>query len=226
MSIHLKSLARKTQPETVALFPLSGAVLLPGCDLPLNVFEPRYLNMVDDALKADRLIGMVQPQKGASEKDGFGSLYKTGGLGRIMQFAETEDGRYMIVLKGLRRFTILGHKETSTPYALANVGYEDYPDDENIHDLPDTPEAFGDPNARSALTMAMKAYAKTLGVELDWDALKDIRLKQLVDQAAMISPFDPEDKQSLLEAHSHEERRRLLIGLMHLYSGKGDATVQ
>ena len=212
MGMHLKALAARTNPKTVAIFALEGTVLLPGCDLPLNIFEPRYLNMIDDALKGERLIGMVQP--GADEV-----LAKTGGLGRIIQFAEMDDGRYMIVLRGLKRFHLGAHVKTPTPYAQAEISFDGFEDDIDIHVADDTPEAFSNKKSeRRILTLAMKSYAKTLGVQLDWDSLKQIPLNRLVDQAAMISPFGSEDKQSLLEAKTHEDRRHLLIGLMHLYS--------
>ena len=216
MSTHLKALASRTNPETVALFPLSGTVLLPGSDLPLNVFEPRYLNMIDDALKGERLIGMVQELED-------GNLTKIGGLGRIIQFAEMEDGRYMVVLRGLKRFHLGADIETTTPYKQAHISYKGFEADINVHEDNDTPEALStNKGERGALTMAMKSYAKTLGVQLDWDNLKQIPLDRLVDQAAMISPFGTDDKQSLLEAKTHEDRRRLLIGLMHLYSDTPD----
>lgn len=230
MGMHLKALAARTNPKTVAIFPLAGTVLLPGCDLPLNIFEPRYLNMIDDALKADRLIGMVQPRENtAPESDVLAKvegLYKVGGLGRIIQFAEIDDGRYMVVLRGLKRFHLGARVETPTPYAQAEISFDGFAGDIDIHQGDDTPEALSTHKGeRGVLTMAMKAYAKTLGVQLDWDSLKEIPLNRLVDQAAMISPFGPEDKQSLLEAQTHEDRRRLLIGLMHLYSDtpKGDS---
>lgn len=223
MASHFKALAKRTTPKTIAIFPLAGSVLLPGCDLPLNIFEPRYLNMIDDALKNERLIGMVQPalKTGgeSSETDQYGGLCRVGGLGRIMQFAETDDGRYMVVLRGLRRFSTTSTADTKTPYAQANVEYTGFENDINVHEDSQTPEAMsGQAGERSVLTMAMKAYAKTLGVKLDWGALKKIPLPRLVDQTAMISPFPPQDKQALIETQTHEERRRLLIGLMHLYS--------
>ena len=212
MSSHYKALARRTNPEVISIFPLSGAVLLPGCDLPLNIFEPRYLNMVDDALKSDRLIGMVQ-----SDGD---KVKAVGGLGRIIQFSETEDGRYLIVLKGLKRFTLEHELPLEKPYRQARVSYVDFATDPDFHMPEMMPEAISDKGGekRAALTVAMKSFAKSLGVEVDWDALSEIPLPRLIDQAAMISPFRAEDKQSLLEATDTEERRRLLIGLMHLYS--------
>jgi len=211
----MKALAKRTNPKTIAVFPLEGNILLPGCDLPLNIFEPRYLNMVDDALKQDRLIGMIRPQSGMG-------VSGIGGLGRIVQFAEAEDGRYMIVLHGLKRFVVTDNvplSENAKPYQLAHVSYAGFEDDINIHSPAQLPEAFSaQKGARTTLITAMKSYADTLGVKLDWQALKEIPLPRLIDQAAMISPFSPEDKQSLLEVKTHEERRRLLIGLLHLYA--------
>ena len=213
MSAHYKSLARRTNPQQVAVFPLNGAVLLPACDLPLNIFEPRYLNMIDDALKADRLIGMVQKQEGR--------LAKIGGLGRITQFSESEDGRYLIVLKGLKRFSIASEADVKTPYRQAKISFEGFEADPDIHNTQQTSEALsGKMSDRTTLTVAMKALAKTLGVQIDWESLGEIPLPILVNQAAMISPFAAEDKQSLLEAVSTDDRRRLLIGLLHLYASK------
>jgi len=213
MSAHYKSLTRRTSPQQVAVFPLNGAVLLPACDLPLNIFEPRYLNMIDDALKSDRLIGMVQKQEGR--------LAKIGGLGRITQFSESEDGRYLIVLKGLKRFSITSEADVKTPYRQAKISFDGFEADADIHNTRQTSEALsGKSGDRTALTVAMKALAKTLGVQLDWESLGEIPLPILINQSAMISPFAAEDKQSLLEAVSTDDRRRLLIGLMHLYASK------
>ena len=213
MSAHYKSLTRRTSPKQVAVFPLNGAVLLPACDLPLNIFEPRYLNMIDDALKGDRLIGMVQNQEGR--------LANIGGLGRITQFSESEDGRYLIVLKGLKRFSITSEADVKTPYRQAKINFDGFEADADIHNARQTSEALsGKSGDRTTLTVAMKALAKKLGVEIDWEGLGEIPLPILINQAAMISPFAAEDKQSLLEAVSTDDRRRLLIGLMHLYASK------
>lgn len=193
--------------------------MLPGCDLPLNIFEPRYLNMVDDALKADRLIGMVQ---NIDDK-----LASTGGLGRITQFSETDDGRYLIVLRGLKRFNVIGELDNPMPYRIAKLDYSAYEKDVDAHMDAELPEALLDKGGseRAALTLAMKTFAAHLGVEVDWNGLSEIPLHRLIDQAAMISPFNPHDKQSLLEARDHNERRQLLVGLMNAYSrGNNDTT--
>ena len=214
MSTHYKSLTRRTSPKEIAIFPLSGTMLLPACDLPLNIFEPRYLNMIDDALKGERLIGMVQ-----SQEEG---LAKIGGLGRITQFSESDDGRYLIVLKGLKRFKITKELEAKTPYRQAAISFDGFEADADIHAAKQTSEALSDTGRddRAALTVAMKALAKSLQVQVDWVSLAEIPLPILINQAAMISPFAAEDKQSLLEAQTSDDRRRLLIGLMHLYSNK------
>ncbi|GHB02789.1 ATP-dependent protease [Algimonas arctica] len=222
MSAHYKSLARRTTPPRIPIFPLGGAVLLPVCDLPLNIFEPRYLNMIDDALKGDRLIGMVQT---IDEK-----IADVGGLGRIIQFSETADGRYLIVLKGLRRFRITETPDVLTPYRQADVTYDSFGEDPDLHAVRQTSEALSESGRsdRAALTVAMKALANAIGVDVDWTALSEIPLPVLINQAAMISPFSAQDKQSLLEAETSDERRRLLIGLMHLYASgsAGDAQPQ
>jgi len=194
--------------------------MLPATDLPLNIFEPRYLNMIDDALKSDRVIGMIQ-----AADDLPGGVARIGGLGRITQFSETDDGRYIIVLKGLKRFNY--HNDLSpddegggTPYRQAHISYTGFEDDHLAHDSRAVSEALSETGRsdRASLTLAMKAFAKSLGVKVDWDGLKEVPLPNLVNQAAMISPFKADDKQSLLEASDTDERRRLLIGLMHLYS--------
>jgi len=214
MSAHYKSLTHRTNPGRIPVFPLNGTMLLPACDLPLNIFEPRYLNMIDDAIKGDRLIGMVQSQGD--------NLAKIGGLGRITQFSESDDGRYLIVLKGLKRFNITGEADVKTPYRQANINFEGFEADADIHAAKQTSEALSETGRddRAALTVAMKTFAKSLHVQVDWDSLTEIPLPILINQAAMISPFEAEDKQSLLEASTSDDRRRLLIGLMHLYSNK------
>ncbi len=228
MSVHYKSLARRTCPKTVAVFPLNGAVLLPGCELPLNVFEPRYLNMVDDALKGDRLIGMIQTNAADNEaNDGVKSkLCKVGCLGRITHFSEQDDGRYLIVLKGLKRFNYGKDINADTPYRQAEIDFDGFEPDAGLHDPKTLPEAMTDIGGtdRATLTVAMKSLAKVLHVSIDWESIAEIPLPQLINQTTMISPFKPADKQSLLEAVTTDERRKLLIGLLHLYAATGGDT--
>lgn len=226
MTAHLRTLSRRFCPDIIPVFPLDGAVLFPGCELPLNIFEPRYLNMIEDSLRADRLIGMVQNAVGAEQTSATArgaKLAPIGTLGRIKQFAEFDDGRYMIVLVGLKRFRIMTEAEARTPYRQAQVSYEDFTSDIEAHSPPSMPKALSeDKSTRAELTAAMKGFARSLGVEVDWDALGTVAINSLVDQSAMISPFRPFDKQSLLEASTPEARRRLLIALMTLYMSEAD----
>lgn len=229
MSAHLKTLARRLCPDVIPIFPLGGAILLPGCEMPLNIFEPRYLNMIDDVLRADRLIGIVQnavdPVKAAPRHDGQSQLAPVGGLGRIKQFSETDDGRYIIALTGLKRFTIVSDADAQTPYRQARISFDEYASDIDTHSTAILPKAMSeDAGERAKMTGIMKVYAKSLGVQVDWDALSLVPMKSLIDQTCMISPFNPFDKQSLLEAPDHDARRRLLNGLMTLYSTTGDGS--
>ena len=220
----MKSIARRLSPQTIAIFPLGGTVVLPGCELPLNIFEPRYLNMVDDALKGDRLIGMIQPQyavDGVNADRPRPSLTKIGTLGRLRQFSETDDGRYIISLVGLKRFRLTGEADVTTPYRQALVSYDGFEEDIDIHETQNMPPAMTESSAeRARLTASMKSFARSLGVEVDWDGLNSIAMNKLVDQTSMISPFGAQDKQSLLEALDHEGRRKLLIGLMEIYTAQ------
>ena len=170
--------------------------------------------MIDDALKGERLIGMVQSESS--------KLKSIGGLGRISQFSETDDGRYLVVLKGLKRFRIEKELDVSTPYRQASISFESFESDADTHSAKQTEEALSESGRsdRATLTIAMKSLAKAIGVQVDWKSLQEIPLPLLVNQAAMISPFEAQDKQSLLEAQSVDERRRLLIGLMHLYASQ------
>ncbi|WP_026147998.1 LON peptidase substrate-binding domain-containing protein [Robiginitomaculum antarcticum] len=222
MSTHMKSMARRLSPEQIPVFPLGGTVLLPGCELPLNIFEPRYLNMIDDMLKGDRVIGLIQPQyalDGAGAKTARPDLARIGTLGRLRQFSETDDGRYLISLAGLKRFTFIDEADVTTPYRQAQVSYDAFSADIDVHDKRIMPTSLEDNAAeRARLTAGMKSFARSLGVDVDWGGLNAISMDRLVDQTAMISPFSAQDKQSLLEASSHAERRSLLIGLMKIYS--------
>lgn len=224
MSTHLKTLAKKHSPNPLRVFPLGGSFVLPGCDLPLNIFEPRYLNMVDDALKSDRLIGIVQTAEAVKGAAGVevtsDGLAKVGTLARIRQFSETDDGRYLIVLTGLKRFEIIEEPDVTTPYRQCRVDYAPFEADIDSHVQALMPKALKEDEAeRARLTAAMKKFARSLGVEVDWEGLEKIPMPNLVDQAAMISPFGPVDKQSLLEAESPDKRRMILMGLMEMYGG-------
>ncbi|MEM8988327.1 MAG: LON peptidase substrate-binding domain-containing protein [Pseudomonadota bacterium] len=195
-------------PEIIPLFPLAGALLLPRGRLPLNIFEPRYLNMVDDALGAGRIIGMVQTRDDNEDDDGVPALYDVGCMGRITSFAETGDGRYLITLTGIVRFRIEREIDADTPYrqALARIGaYEaDLAPDSN--QLP----------ARDALLSVLKEYLSAQDLKADWESIETADNETLVNSLAMICPFEPREKQALLEADGLGDRSQMLTALMEM----------
>jgi uncharacterized protein len=197
-------------PERLPLFPLSGVLLLPRGRLPLNIFEPRYLAMVRDALATPlRLIGMVQPHDdlGAGAIAGAPDLCRVGCAGRIVSFAETGDGRYLIELKGVARFALAGEGVTDKPYRLATADWSAY-----RGDLDETPQ-FVD---RDKLVETLKPYFHQLGINPDWRALETMMDDRLVTTVAMLAPFAPQEKQALLEAADTGKRAELLIGLLEM----------
>ncbi|HXI86650.1 MAG TPA: LON peptidase substrate-binding domain-containing protein [Parvularculaceae bacterium] len=197
-------------PGAVPLFPLAGALLLPGAQLPLNVFEPRYLRMIDDALAGARMIGMVQPRDG--DMSGAPPLYSVGCAGRITSFVETDDGRYLITLAGKKRFRIAEELRVDTPYRQAAVSWNAYSTDE-----------MNDPSAdfvdRERLVDAMRRYLDAEGLKTDWDVVDDAPTEALVASLAMGCPFAPNEKQALLEAESTAARAECLIALMEMSAG-------
>ncbi|MDQ2094199.1 LON peptidase substrate-binding domain-containing protein [Rhodalgimonas zhirmunskyi] len=207
-------------PEVIPVFPLPGAVLLPRSRLPLHLFEPRYLAMFDDALKTSgRLIGMIQPNE-VPGREGTG-LMTIGCVGRITQFSETEDGRYMITLYGLSRFRILGEVEGFTPYRRACVSWDGFERDRG-------PEDHDPQFDRPSFLATLERFLETKGLNTDWDTLKDADDELLINSLSMLLDFEPEDKQALLEAPSLSTRRETLIMLIEyaLHGGKGDNLIQ
>ncbi len=200
-------------PQAIALFPLSGAILMPRGVLALNVFEPRYLNMVDDALGGERLIGMIQPAIGA-ENEQVPHLCDVGAVGRITSFNETEDGRYLITLTGICRFDLEQELEADAPYRQALVSYEAFADDF-------TPSP-GRSIDRAALMGSLKTYAALHGFQVDWQAVEQAPTETIINVAAQICPFDAASKQALLETITLEERARALVALIEWDSASND----
>lgn len=194
-------------PTEIPLFPLAGALLLPGGQLPLNIFEPRYLRMVDDALGGARIIGMIQPREAASA--GAPPLYAVGCAGRITAFAETDDGRYLITLVGRRRFRLVEELDVDTPYRQARVDWSAFPDDGRA----DPSAEFVD---RDRLIRAMRGYLDAEGLKTDWEVVHDAPTEALVASLAMGCPFAPNEKQALLEAKTMLARADCLIALMEM----------
>lgn len=187
-------------PDILALFPLSGAILLPRARLPLHIFEPRYLAMVDDALKTDhRLIGMIQPL-------GEG-LHAVGCAGRITALNETDDGRYMVTLSGVSRFSIREEVTGFQPYRRAHPDWERWSADRG-------PVAADPGLDRAALLSELERYLRQRHLGMEPDALKGVEDETMVNALAMICPFAPEEKQALLEARDLAARREVLEALL------------
>ena len=207
-------------PDTIPVFPLPGALLLPRSRLPLHIFEPRYLQMVEDCLRSDhRLIGMVQP-RGQAAKDGR-ALQSIGCAGRLTQFSETEDGRYMITLSGASRFRIREERTGFSPYVKADVSWDGFGRDLG---KAERDEGFD----RPAFLKLLKRYFESQELSTDWDSLEDAEEELLVNSLSMLCPFEPEEKQALLEAPTLQTRRETLVTLMEfgMRGGTGEETVQ
>ncbi|MGR3802126.1 LON peptidase substrate-binding domain-containing protein [Marinibacterium profundimaris] len=208
-------------PETLPVFPLPGALLLPRSRLPLHVFEPRYLQMFEDALKTrERLIGMVQPNHVPGREGGPG-LYAIGCAGRVTQFSETEDGRYLITLTGASRFRIRQEVQGFTPYRRCDVSWEGFGRDLG--------EAEEDPAFdRAAFLALLERFFAAQKLSTDWDTLKEAEDELLVNSLSMLLDFNPEDKQALLEAPSLTTRRETLVTLIEfaLRGGASEETLQ
>jgi Lon protease-like protein len=194
-------------PSRYPVFPLRGALLLPGGNLPLNIFEPRYLQMVRDAMQTDRVIAMVQP-KAEDDASPAPELYRTGCVGRITSFEETGDGRFLITLTGLCRFDIAAELDVPTPYRQVEGDFGRW-----RQDMQPAPPPAG---LKPDLVTVLKAYFDRHGIEADWDAIDAAPLAGLVTSLCMICPFEAEEKQALLEAPDQGRQTKLLIALMQM----------
>lgn len=207
-------------PDTISIFPLAGALLLPRARLPLHIFEPRYLQMLEDALKTpERLVGMIQPNEvpGRNGK----ALQAIGCVGRVTQFSETEDGRYLITLTGVSRFRVQSEVEGFAPYRRCRVSWEGF-----SRDLGPTET---DPGFdRDAFMGLLARYFEARSLSADWETLRDAEGELLINSLSMMLDFDLEDKQALLEAPSLRTRRETLVTLIEfaLRGGEADEMMQ
>jgi hypothetical protein len=206
---------RKPQdlPRTIPVFPLSGAVLFPRGALPLNIFEPRYLNMIDDAMAAERLVGMIQPAMGADQVKP--ALTPVGCVGRITSFAETDDGRYIITLTGVARFKVGRELDVQSPYRQIEADFLPFG-----ADLTPPPPGFA--IDRAGLTAALRRYVDAKGFQVAWDTVEAATPEMLVHAVAALCPFDPTEKQALLEAADLDERCQTLIALLEFNAAADD----
>ena len=202
-------------PDVIPVFPLPGALLLPRGQMPLNIFEPRYLAMIDDALRSgDRLIGMIQPDPTRPGADpDKPHLFQVGCVGRMTQFAESGDGRYLIQLTGVARFRIVEELSVATPYRQCRVTYQPFVDDF-------TPRMGEDEVDRKALLRALTSFLKSNNLKADWEGIENAPNEALVNALAMMSPYDAAEKQALLEAPDLKTRAEILVAVTEIELAK------
>jgi len=198
----------KHLPSTMPIFPLEGALLLPGGRMPLNVFEPRYLQMVDEAITGSRLIGIIQPRlDGALRDDGEPELCNVGCAGRIIAFSETGDGRYLISLQGVCRFRIAQELTVKTPFRQCKLApfLTDLDEDQAANEID-----------RPSLLRAFRAYLQANDLEADWESVSRAENAMLVNALSMMAPYGPAEKQALLEAADLKTRAETLIAITEM----------
>ena len=203
-------------PDTLPIFPLPGALMLPRARLPLHIFEPRYLAMIEDCLKTKhRLIGMIQPRETPA---GEARLQAIGCAGRLTGFSETEDGRYMVTLSGMSRFRVKQEVQGFTPYRRCLVDWARF--------ARDLGPVEADPGfKRDAFMATLSRYFTKMELSTDWGGLKDADVELLINSLSMLCPFSPEDKQALLEAPTLETRRETLVTLIEFALRSGDEEI-
>ena len=204
-------------PATIPVFPLTGAVLFPRSALPLNIFEPRYLNMIDDALAAERLIGMILPvDAGATANP---TLSAVGCVGRITSFSETDDGRYLITLTGVCRFRVGREIDVPLPYRKVAADWHPFASDLSERDNAAAID-------QQMLARALRDYAVAKGFQVDWEAAADAPAEMLVNAVCAACPFTPQEKQMLLEADTLADRSAALVALLELGASASGGTMQ
>ena len=198
-------------PKKIPVFPLSNFIIFPKTTVPLNIFEPRYIDMVNDSMKSDKMIGMIQP-KSSSNKDNIPNLHDVGCLGKITSFKETEDGRYLIELKGLVRFQSIKEIKTDKKYRILEADFSKF-----SHDLKDEKEIikFSD---LELIFKDFKSLFEKRGFIINWKALEKQSLDETINALAMASPFSLEEKQILLEAENLDIRKNKIAKILSTYT--------
>ena len=196
-------------PQRIPVFPLSGALLLPRADLPLNIFEPRYLEMVSDALAGSRLIGMIQPEEDKADIMGRPPLCRIGCAGRITSYMETPDSRLLVTLTGICRFAVSTELVTVTAYRQVQPDYAPFEED--------LTRDFGQEAVdRETLLATFKNYLEANGLKADWEQVAEASNETLVNTLSLIAPYPPRDKQALLEAQDLKSRADVLVALTEM----------
>ena len=202
-------------PKSVPVFPLTGALLLPFSHRPLNIFEPRYIDMVDAALRGDRLIGLIQPEDTSEESPkGRSQLQSIGCLGRLTHFEESGEGRYFIILEGITRFKILHELTVMTPYRQCVIDATGF--------AADFEREYGEAAVdRERFVKMMRDYAEFANIDLNWDEIEQTGTADLVNFCCMVSPYGAAEKQVLLEAQTLEQRAETLIAMTEYEMARG-----
>ena len=200
---------KKNLPLEIPVFPLSNFIIFPGTTVPLNIFEPRYIQMIDDSMKTHRILGMVQPKKSGDLKKP--DLYNVGCLGKITSFNETDDGRYLIVINGISRFEILEEILKDKPYRLCKVSYEKFSSDFNYDN-----EKINFSNLETILSDLKKIFDKK-GYAINWSELEKQDLYNTINTLSMASPISLEEKQTLLESININDRKLKLEKILKTY---------
>ena len=198
-------------PKIIPVFPLSNFIIFPNTTVPLNIFEPRYLDMVNDSMKSNKLIGMIQP-KNSKDKNGIPKLHNVGCLGKIMSFRETEDGRYLIELRGKIRFHIINEINSDKKYRSVEVDYKSF-----SNDLSDEKEKLNFSDLE-LIFKDLKSLFEKRGFIINWKALEKQSLDETINALAMASPFSLEEKQILLEAKNLDIRKNKISEILKTYS--------
>ena len=199
-------------PKILPVFPLSNFIIFPNTTVPLNIFEPRYIDMINDSMKSNKLIGMIQPKNIKDEKNEIPKLYEIGCMGKTSSFKETNDGRYLIELKGIIRFQIINEIETNKKYREYEIEFKNYYDDlvEKKTEL-----KFTD---LELIFKDLKSLFEKRGFVVNWKALENQKLDETINALAMASPFTLEEKQALLEAQSLDIRKTKIAKILNTYS--------
>ena len=198
-------------PNKIPVFPLSNFIIFPKTSVPLNIFEPRYLDMINDSMKFNKMLGMIQP-KISENKMEIPELHNTGCLGKITSFMETDDGRYIIELKGIIRFDSIKEIKTDKKYRIVEVDYKNF-----YHDLDDTKEELKFSDLK-LLFKDLKSLFEKRGFVINWEALQKQSLDETINALAMASPFSLEEKQILLEAKSLDIRKERIAQILKTYT--------
>ena len=215
-------------PPRIAVFPLRGAILLPRATLPLNIFEPRYLTMIDDVMSGDRVLGILQPSRTEDEESGdsptgksFG-LHRVGCAGRLTSYQELDDGRYVITLTGLMRFDVIDEAVTGKPYRVMSASYDRF--------APDLTTGLGEESVdRPNLLRVLKSYLEANALKTDWAAIQRASNEYLINALSVMCPYGPEEKQALLEAADLKTRAEVLVALAEIElasNGSSGTTLQ